>query len=184
MSSAPPSRTPHPLKAQQVGVDSAEFREIAKWNYSENLFYLQQVNGMLQNEVPLLMLHQGCKFFVYRDPVVGSEVVGFGTIQVTTIYSHHAGQSRHCYIPVLSVKPGIRSFGYGQAIVEHLLIYAARYTRLSQVSDLVFLDVYVANQPAINLYQKKCHFVVMNPLNPIPDPDQNNELYYIMARRV
>lgn len=51
------------------------------------------------------------------------------------------------------------------------------------LSDLLFLDVYLANQGAITRYQK-CGFVILNPDAPIPDPRENNEPYVIIARRV
>jgi ribosomal protein S18 acetylase RimI-like enzyme len=88
---------------------------------------------------------------------------------------------------LLAVKPGIQSYRYGQSIVEHLVAEAAVHIPLwpaGEISDRVFLHVYTANDRAFNLYQRKCQFVTLNPDAPIPDPDENNEPYVVMARNV
>ncbi|AMV25855.1 hypothetical protein VT84_15765 [Gemmata sp. SH-PL17] len=76
--------------------------------------------------------------------------------------------------------------GYGKSIVDHLIAEAALNVRDFEgyVSSYLFLDVYVANEPAIRLYRDKCQFVVLNPNNPISDPDEHNEPYFVMARNV
>jgi len=51
------------------------------------------------------------------------------------------------------------------------------------MSDLLFLDVYGTNAPAIGLYEK-CGFQKLNPTNPIPDPQNGNEPYFVMARKL
>ena len=47
----------------------------------------------------------------------------------------------------------------------------------------MFLDVYAANGDALSLYQER-GFTTLNQNNPIPDPLENNEPYFIMARSV
>ncbi|WP_082840151.1 GNAT family N-acetyltransferase [Gemmata sp. SH-PL17] len=122
----------------------------------------------------------------YSDPPLGKEFVGFGILQIEEHYSNYTGGLPHCYIPLLSVKPGIKSMGYGKSIVDHLIAEAALNVRDFEgyVSSYLFLDVYVANEPAIRLYRDKCQFVVLNPNNPISDPDEHNEPYFVMARNV
>lgn len=87
------------------------------------------------------------------------------------------------------MKPGIKSYGYGQFIVEHLVSEAAivvnRELRAGEeIAGHLFLDVYTANAPAINLYSNKCQFVTLNPHAPLIDADEHNEPYYVMARNV
>jgi ribosomal protein S18 acetylase RimI-like enzyme len=100
-------------------------------------------------------------------------------------YSAFTSQAYHSYIPLLAVNPAFRRVGHGSTIVQHLIAEAATVTAVNPtvVSDLLLLDVYLANSDAIRLYEK-CGFVVLNPVAPIPDPQENNEAYAIMARKV
>jgi ribosomal protein S18 acetylase RimI-like enzyme len=43
--------------------------------------------------------------------------------------------------------------------------------------------VYTKNHPAIALYEK-CGFNTLNADVPVLDPDENNESYFIMAKRL
>ncbi len=142
---------------------------------------------MLLSDIPHLVLFENCAVWGYADPEAGRDLVGFGTITVTSLYSRYTGGLPHCYIPLLSVKPAIKSYGYGQFIVDHLVAEAAVHIPLWEsgtISDRVFLDVYTANDRALRLYRDKCQFVCLNPDAPVLDPDENNEPYVVMARNV
>ncbi len=94
------------------------------------------------------------------------------------------GGKVHCYIPLLAVNPAFQKRGHGRTIVEHLTAEAVLLTLISpDVSDRLYLDVYTANQGAISLYQK-CGFVALNMDAPIPDPQENNETYIVMATNI
>jgi ribosomal protein S18 acetylase RimI-like enzyme len=82
------------------------------------------------------------------------------------------------------VHPAFQKRGYGRGIVEHLIAEAVLIAQSpGDISDLLFLDVYTANKGAISLYNK-CGFVTLNPDAAIPDPQENNETYFLMARSV
>lgn len=127
--------------------------------------------------------------FAYRDQ---SDVFGFGTLDVSC--DHYAnkftGGLSHCYIPLLAVHPDPRfqRKGHGSRIVQHLesaafMCIAAYASAGERFSNDLFLDVYTANTAAIALYQKR-GFHILNPNNPIPDPDENSEPYFVMAKRL
>jgi len=120
--------------------------------------------------------------WVYRDPA--GNTVGFGTLDICKEYEHFTGGKYHSYIPLLAVNPVFQKRGHGRRIVEHLIAEAVLIAQSpADISDVLFLDVYTANQGAISLYTK-CGFVILNPDTPIPDPQENNEPYVIMARSV
>jgi ribosomal protein S18 acetylase RimI-like enzyme len=84
----------------------------------------------------------------------------------------------------LAVHPAFQKRGHGRGIVEHLIAEAVLLAQSPvDFSNLLFLDVYTANKGAISLYNK-CGFVILNPDAPIPDPQENNEEYFLMARSV
>jgi ribosomal protein S18 acetylase RimI-like enzyme len=120
--------------------------------------------------------------WVYHDPY--GNRVGFGTLDVGKDYSQFTNGKVHCYIPLLAVHPAFQKRGHGSSIVDHLTAEAVLIAASpAGISDILFLDVYTANQGAISLYEK-CGFLIMNPATPIPDPQENNETYFIMAKRV
>ena len=120
--------------------------------------------------------------WVYRAPT--GDIVGFGTLDVCKDYEQFTGGKRHSYIPLLAVHPAFQKRGYGRSIVEHLSAEAVLIAQSpGDFSDLLFLDVYTANQGAISLYNK-CGFVTLNPSTPIQDSQEGNETYVIMARSV
>jgi ribosomal protein S18 acetylase RimI-like enzyme len=70
------------------------------------------------------------------------------------------------------VNPVIQSRGYGTSIVRHLIGEAAILARHQRgCHDVLFLDVYAANERAIGLY-KRCGFETITA-EPIPDPQEN-----------
>jgi hypothetical protein len=184
MTSAPEPRS---LLARPIALNSSDFRAIQGWQFPDEPFYLRQIQRMLVRDIPHYVLFEGCTIWVYIDPQAGKDPIGFGTISVSNLYSRYTHDLPHCYIPLLSIKPDVKSFGYGQSIVEHLVAEAAVVVRMSEsetISDYLFLDVYTANEKASRLYDQKCQFVILNPDAPILDPDENNEPYVIMARKV
>lgn len=125
----------------------------------------------------------------FVDPLAGRELVGFGTIQISCLHSVYTSGLPHFYIPALSLRPGVQSYGYGRSIVEYLIAEAAVWSVRWQEADVppapyLLLDVYTANTRAIELYRDRCQFVVLNPDYPDPDPDESNEPYYVMGRNV
>jgi ribosomal protein S18 acetylase RimI-like enzyme len=90
-------------------------------------------------------------------------------------------------VPVLAVHPSYRGQGHGRSIVEQIFasaVIAYHWAKAGdEDSDHLFLDVYAANEPAISLY-RKCGFEVLNPDARIPDPEENNETYLVMAKRI
>ena len=80
--------------------------------------------------------------------------------------------------------PAFQKRGHGRSIVEHLIAEAVLLAGSpADFSDRLLLDVYRANHGAISLYEK-CGFVTLNPDAPIPDPQENDKTYVIMARSV
>jgi hypothetical protein len=75
-----------------------------------------------------------------------------------------------------------RLLQHGRVIVQHL-VQTAQFAITPAISDHLFLDVYTANKGAIALYEK-CGFVALNPDTPIPDPQEDNETFVIMAKKV
>lgn len=164
-----------------ITLASPEFADLLTWPYPDQPFYQGQVRRALRDFVPELVEYKGCRVWVFRDPT--GQAVGFGTLVAIDYYARFAGGKYHPYVPVLGVHPKFYGLGYGPRIVEYLTAEAVRLVRLFPgLSDLLFLDVYAANQKAINLYRDKFHFVVLNPDTPIPDEKENNEPYFVMAK--
>ncbi len=181
--SLPAQHEPHPLRAVRVALNSNEYRAIQGWLFPDDPFYVRQVPRMLQHDIPQLVLFEQCVIWGYVDTQAGTDFIGFGTVSVSHIYSQYTNALPHFYIPLLGVKPAVKSFGYGQSIVEHLVREAANHA-LSTLSDHVFLDVYVSNDRAVRLYREKCGFATLNANSPILDPDENDQPYIIMARKL
>jgi ribosomal protein S18 acetylase RimI-like enzyme len=173
---------PVPLKAIRITCGDAEYLPLLGWPFAAPPFYEGQVIRLLQNDIPHRVMYSFGRVWVYRDPP--GNTVGLGTLDVCQDYQQFTAGKFHCYIPLLAVNPAYQKRGHGRSIVEHLI---AEATLIAQspagISDLLFLDVYTANKGAISLYQK-CGFVSLNPGAPIPDPQENNEPYVIMARNV
>lgn len=174
------------LLAAPVALPSVEFDEIQNWPFSEDFFYIRQVRKILLRDLPQLVRFGLCTVWRYIDPSEGKSTIGFGTISLSNVHSRYTNGLSHPYIPVLSVKPGSEGKGYGQSIVDHLVAEAVIMCRNQgeKIAETLFLDVYAANQPAHRLYEKKCGFVTLNPHSPVPDPEENNEPYFIMSRRL
>jgi ribosomal protein S18 acetylase RimI-like enzyme len=136
------------------------------------------VRRALHSDIPQLVTFQGASLWVYADPNAGPSLVAFGTLQLATTYAKEG----HCYIPLLSARPGAK--GYGDALVQHLIAEAAILVRThSDISKDLFLDVYVANAVAIGLYERN-GFIITNKESPLLDDRENNEPYYVMVRSV
>lgn len=177
--------TPPPLTPIRIQhIRAKEYHEILQWTFPSDPFFVEQVGRSIAHDVPQFFL-LGNRFTLwgYRDAQVGQQLVGFGCHMIADYYCDFTNGVKHCYIPLLSVNPGIQSRGYGRAIVEHLVAVAQNehaQQPLGTLSDYLFLDVYTANDRAIKLYEK-CQFTILNKSNPIPDPDENQEPYYVMA---
>ena len=179
MESLPPSSA---FDARLIFPGEPEYEAILEWPFSDAVFYERQVEQLLGTDIPRRVLLESAFVWAYRDQ--HRNTVGFGTLTVCRDYEILTGGRSHCYIPLLAVNPVFQRRGHGRRIVEHLtaeVVSVAR--RLEDCSDVVFLDVYVENTSAISLYEK-CGFAVLNPDAPIPDPGENNELYFVMGRKV
>jgi ribosomal protein S18 acetylase RimI-like enzyme len=173
---------PIPLTSGPLLPHTHTYQALLKWPFPEQPFYHGQITRLLRQDIPQRVAFSDCFFFVYRDP--DGHVVGFGALDVCDEYRDLAGGEEHCYIPLLAVHPNFQKRGHGYSIVRDLLATAALLATIPKKRcDLVFLDVYAANEGAIALYQK-CGFDVLNPTAPIPDPHENNEPYYIMAAKL
>ncbi len=173
---------PIPLKAIQTAPGEPEYQALLAWPFAAQPFYEGQVLRLLKQDIPHRVTYSFGLVWVYRDP--DGNTVGFGTLEVCKEYERFTGGKYHCYIPLLAVSPAFQKRGHGRSIVEHLVTEATLIAQSpADISDLLFLDVYAANQGAISLYTK-CGFTILNADAPIPDPQENNEPYFIMARRV
>jgi ribosomal protein S18 acetylase RimI-like enzyme len=164
-----------------LSLDGIAYREILDWPFPEEPFFVRQVRALLAGDIPQRVRDEGCAIYGFRDPADQNELVGFGTLSVSSLYSQYLNGAKHCYIPLLAVHPDKNGRGHGRAIVEHLVREAARRSADRTLSPRVLLDVYTANAPAVGLYGK-CGFEILNPNHPIPDPAENQEPYVIMSK--
>ena len=173
---------PIPLTPIRTFPVERDYQALLAWPFAEQPFYEGQVRRLLQNDIPYRVMYSFGLVWVYRDP--NGNTVGFGTLDVCKEYERFTGGKYHSYIPLLAVNPAFQKRGHGRSIVQHLIAEGVLIAQSpAEISDLLFLDVYKANQAAISLYEK-CGFVTLNPDAPIPDPQENNELYVIMAKKV
>jgi ribosomal protein S18 acetylase RimI-like enzyme len=173
---------PIPLTPTRITPDKPEFQALLAWPFAEQPFYEGQVKRLLQNDIPYRVRYSNGLVWVYREP--GGDMVGFGTLDVCKEYEDFTEGKYHSYIPLLAVNPAFQKRGHGRSIMKHLTAEAVVIAQsLANVSNLLFLDVYTANKGAISLYDK-CGFSVLNSDTPIPDPQENNEPYVIMAKNV
>ena len=171
-----PDRPPIPLSPLAIEINSEEFLAIAGWPYADPF-----VSRLLRDDIPLRTTRGNCRVWVYRDPA--GSMVGFGTLDVSREYSDFSSDRPHPYIPLLAINPTIKSMGYGESIVRHLVAESALLARTPELCcDLLFLDVYTSSTRAIELY-RRCEFVTLND-SPIIDGQEGDQGYWVMARRV
>lgn len=177
-----PGRPPIPLTPARVAATSAEYRELLSWPYPDEPFYEGQVRRALRTDVRQRVLSGEYEVWVYRDP--DGHTVGFGTLTVSRYYTGYAGGKPHPYIPLLGVHPRFLGRGHGRDLIGHLVAEAV-ILALSDpdIAGRLFLDVYTANDRAVAVYQK-LGFEIQNPDAPIPDPRENNEPYFVMAKNL
>jgi ribosomal protein S18 acetylase RimI-like enzyme len=171
-----PQRTAIPIMPVPVELDAPEFKEICCWHF-EDAF----VGRLLREDIPQRMLFGNCRTWVYRDP--SSQIVGFGTIDVSIDCAELTEGQPHPYIPLLAVNPDAQRRGHGRSIVNHLIGEAAIQVRLQAgCHDVLFLDVYASSGAAISIYET-CGFSRATDAL-FPDPLEDNKPYIIMAKRV
>jgi len=171
-----PDRTPIPLTPVSVELNAPEFREICGWPFADPF-----VGRLLRDDIPQRIQFGNGRIWVYRDPQ--SQLVGFGTIDVCDDWGVYAAGQPHPYIPLLAVNPIVQACGHGKSIVRHLIGEAAILARSrGGCHDVLFLDVYTANERAIRLYEG-CGFERIT-VDPIPDPLEGGKPFIIMAKRV
>lgn len=74
--------------------------------------------------------------------------------------------------------------GSTKRILEHLVSESVLFHESPHgLSDLLLLEVYQANVPAIGV-STKCGFDTLNANNPMFDPKQNHEPFIVMARKI
>jgi ribosomal protein S18 acetylase RimI-like enzyme len=175
-------QSPLAFDARLIFPSEPEYEAILEWPFSKAVFYERQVEQLLGTDIPRRVLLESAFVWAYRDR--DRNTVGFGTLSVSKDYERLTGGRSHCYIPLLAVNPVFQRRGHGRRIVEHLTAEAVSVARsLKDCSDVIFLDVYVANTSAISLYEK-CGFAVLNPDAPIPDPGENNKLYFVIGMKL
>lgn len=178
-----PSPPPTILEAVRTTPAGGDYQNLLSWVFPSAPFYSAQVARLLRADIPHRCIHGNGLVWVYRDS--NRDIVGFGTLDRCNEYDQFTQGESHAYIPLLAVKPEYQGRGHGFRIVEHLIGEAALYALYcpGAMSDRLFLDVYTANVPAVSLYQK-CGFSILNPKNTIPDPQEHNEPYFVMARSI
>ena len=175
--------SPFKLNAERIQPLQAEYKSLLDWPFPASPFYGPQTLDILRNDIPTRITYGTCFVWLFRNE--DNEAVGFGTLDICCEYPDFTHGKSHLYIPVLGVHPHNSGRGYGRQIVEYLVRIATLiYQSKANLFDLLFLDVYQANEAAIGLYSNKCQFIALNPNNPIPDPNQNNEPYIVMARKL
>jgi GNAT superfamily N-acetyltransferase len=169
-------RSPIPLSAVPIRLDSPEFGIVSSWPYADPF-----VSRMLQTDIPERFLSGDCQIWVYRDP--DGQLVGFGVLDIEEYYKAYTSAKPHPYIVLLAVNPSIKSLGYGTVIVRHLIAEAAVLASDPiRCCSRLFLDVYVNNVKGMTLYAA-CGFVPVED-EPIPDPLEGGKLYSVMSRLV
>jgi ribosomal protein S18 acetylase RimI-like enzyme len=167
---------PIPLTPCSIEWDSLEFKGILEWPFAD-----AYVGRLLREDIPERMQLGKGRTWIYRDP--DGRVVGFGTIDVCEEYGEYTAGRPHPYIPLLAVNKEMEGRGHGKSIVLHLIDQAGRLACTPETCcDRLFLDVYVDNLIAINLY-KNFGFVNVEEES-IPDPKEGGRPFFIMARRV
>jgi ribosomal protein S18 acetylase RimI-like enzyme len=175
--------TPIPLTPRSSYPGRPDFQRLLTWAFRDEPFYEGQVLRSLRDDIRHRVRQGRCRFWTYQDPA--GNVVGFGSLELSGLYSKYVGGKPHYYIPLLAVNPGFLRLGHGKSIVR-LLVEAATIQAMRcqpAHSDVLFLDVYTANQPAVDLYVKN-GFEILNPDAPIPDPEESDETYFVMGRRL
>lgn len=168
-------RTPIPLVAFPIPLDSPEFAEICGWPFTDPF-----VSRLLRDDIPQRVQFGDCRVWGYRDP--DGRLVGFGTLDVCDDYGEFTSGKAHPYIPLLANNPSIK-LGQGETILKHLIGEAALLAcGASACHDVLYLDVYTTSTPAINLY-RRCQFEEVTP-DPIPDPQDGGKAYFVMRKRV
>lgn len=166
---------PIPLSPVLIGLESPEFETISGWPFADSF-----VKRLLQEDLPQRVQFGNCKIWAYRAP--NGQLVGFGSLDVSTECLEFTQGKAHPYIPLLAINPLIRSLGYGTSIVRHLIDEAALLTLRGHCHDVLFLDVYTSSEKAIRVYTD-CGFVTVTP-EAIVDPQEGGKSYIIMAQRV
>jgi len=169
-----------PLVPIRTAPGLRDYLDLLMWPFSPHQFFEVQITRLLQSDIPYRVMFSNGLVWVYRDP--DGNTVGFGTLDICNEYDRFTGGRIHVFIPLLAVNPGFQKRGHGRTIVQHLIAESTGIIQSqSETSSILFLDVYRANSGAIALYEK-CGFAVLNPDTPIPDPQENNEPYFIMAK--
>ncbi len=171
-----------PLAAEPCEFTSPEYHALQRWAFDPAVFFQRQIPRMLAVDIPARHRDTGTRVWLHRD---GGTAVGFGTLEPASVmYADQTGGRVHPYIPLLAVNPACQGKGFGKEIVAHLIREAeAALAVLPDAAPLLFLDVYTVNVPAIKLYEK-FGFAILNAADPIPDPAENGEPYFVMARRL
>lgn len=170
-----PDYIPIPLTPVAVALGSPEFEAISGWPYTDPFV------GRLLRDIPQRVQFGNCRIWTHRDP--DGRLVGFGTLDMCDDYRDYTAGQFHPYIPLLAVNPTIKSMGYGTTIVRHLVDEATLLAcRPGGCHDIVYLDVYTTSEKAIGVYTG-CGFVAVTP-EPIPDAQEADKLYIVMAKRV
>lgn len=169
----------------RIDCGSGEYHSLLSWPFPSVPFYERQVLRVLAVDVPQRFAAGNCQCWIYKDGA--DEVVGFGAIQFMSedCLSFAEPGKLHTYLVVLGTHPGHQKRGHGKRIFNHLFDLSIQYAAgqaIEGYDDCVYLDVYTTNTIAIGIYQK-AGFTILNEVDPIPDPAENNETYYVMARK-
>jgi len=167
-------RQPSLLTPVPIDLDSAEFRVVTAWSFSDAF-----VGRLLQSDIRQRFKLGRCSMWAYRDP--DNHLVGFGTLDLCYEYAAETAGRIHPYIPLLVVNQPSEGHGYGKSIVRHLSDEATLLAFAGVCSSVLYLDVYTTSTRAIHLYEK-CGFSRISD-EPIPDAMEGGLTYIVMARQ-
>ena len=142
------------ISSSRIHPAHSDYAATLAWPFPTEPFYVAQVLDLLRGDLPERVLFNSyCFVWLYRDSA--GTPVGFGSLDVCDEYMEFADGRSHCYLPVLAVHPEHKGKGYGKQIIEHLVSESVLFHESPHdLSDLLLLDVYRANTPAIGLYAR------------------------------
>ena len=142
------------------------------------------VHRLLVNDIPQRIRQFRCRVLGFYDPQ--NELVGFGSYEISDVWSKITGKTYHAYIPLLAVNPACERRGHGASILRRLIEEVAVIIAHMQISRLdvspdIFLDVYQDSLGAMNLYKANGFQQIAGPF---VDPEANGKEYIVMACRL
>lgn len=162
------------LTSTMISHDDPVFKAICGWPFADPF-----VARILKEDIPQRAQFGDVRIWAYRDS--DRNLVGFGTLDISTDYGEFTGGRPHPYIPILAKNPTANVQGVGIQIVNHLVAEAGLLVLSGRCHDDLYLDVYLTSEAAIHTY-RKCGFLEVTEQR--LDPRENDRPYLIMAKKV